>query len=154
MRRPVSTPGRGSGCRLAVKRCALGPAGRPVGDGGAEHPLGGGQVEPGARSVRDHDGAVVLEAAVVGGVIGRAVVPAAPQDAGPGAAEDADGVGVAFAAGARVGVEGGRPWGAVPGVVGEDVQGLAGAAVGGQAERMAARRKWTLLVLPDARVTG
>src|SRR3954452_5613612 len=49
MRRPVSTSQRGSGCRLVVKRCALGPAGRPVGDGGAEHPLGGGQVGPGAR---------------------------------------------------------------------------------------------------------
>ena len=31
-----------SGCRLAVKRCALGPAGRPSGDSGTEHPLGGG----------------------------------------------------------------------------------------------------------------
>jgi hypothetical protein len=47
-RRPVSTPsvfggsgGTFSGCRLAVKRGALGPVGRPSGDGGAGHPLGG-----------------------------------------------------------------------------------------------------------------
>ncbi|MGZ4331904.1 MAG: hypothetical protein ACXVXL_28375, partial [Solirubrobacteraceae bacterium] len=43
-RRPVSTSERNSGCRLAVKRCALGPAGRWFGDGGAEHPLGGSDV--------------------------------------------------------------------------------------------------------------
>jgi len=40
-RRPVSTSERVSGCRLAIKRFALGPAGRPLGDGGAEHPPGG-----------------------------------------------------------------------------------------------------------------
>ena len=42
--RPVSTPECNSGCRLAVKRVALGPAGRPLGDGGAGIPLGGGCV--------------------------------------------------------------------------------------------------------------
>src|ERR1700760_926108 len=48
-RRPVSTPAafggssrRLSGCPLAVKRSALGPAGRPSGACGAGHPLGGG----------------------------------------------------------------------------------------------------------------
>jgi len=41
-RRPVSSAERDSGCRLAVKRCALGPAGRPSGDSGTEHPPGGG----------------------------------------------------------------------------------------------------------------
>ena len=85
--------------------------------------------------------------AVLDGVVGRVGVPTDPDDSQPGPAQHADGLGVAFAAGARVGVEGGRPWAALPGVVGEDVQGLAGSAVGG-------RRKWTPLVLPDARVTG
>ena len=41
-RRPVSTSVCDSGCRLAVKRFAVGPAGRPSGDSGTGHPLGGG----------------------------------------------------------------------------------------------------------------
>ena len=41
-------PERNSECRLAIKRCALGPAGRLVGDGGAGHPLGGGEDHRGA----------------------------------------------------------------------------------------------------------
>src|SRR4051812_14081334 len=109
MRRPVSTPERGSGCRLAVKRCALGPAARPAGDGGAEHPLGGGQVEPGARPVRDADGDVVLEAAVAGGVVGDAVLPAAPEHAAPSAPEGADGARVVVSARERGGVAVGGP---------------------------------------------
>jgi hypothetical protein len=59
-RRPVSTPEFDSGCRLAVKRFALGPSGRRFGDGGAEHPLGGGEVGQGARRRRDRDRAVLL----------------------------------------------------------------------------------------------
>ena len=61
-RRPVSTPlafgassGRFSGRRLAVKRWALGPAGRPSGDSGAGHPLAGGYVGHGARRGGDGD---------------------------------------------------------------------------------------------------
>ena len=56
----VNPLGSSSGWRLAVKRCALGPAGRPSGDSGAGHPLGGGEVGPGARRSRDrhHDMAV------------------------------------------------------------------------------------------------
>jgi hypothetical protein len=50
--RRVSTPRRDSGCRLVVKRFALGPLGRLVGDGGAGHPLGGIQVGLGARRRR------------------------------------------------------------------------------------------------------
>jgi hypothetical protein len=65
-------------------------------------------------------------------------VPAGPDDPQPGTAEDADGLGVALAAGAGVGIQLGRPGGAVAGVVGEDVQGLAGVAVGGHAEPDAA----------------
>jgi Queuosine biosynthesis protein len=49
MRRPVSTLGAGSGCRVGVKRFALGASRRPLGDGGAGHSLGGGRVEAGPR---------------------------------------------------------------------------------------------------------
>src|SRR6516165_955244 len=93
-RRPVSTPlafggstRRFSGRRLAVKRWALGPAGRPSGDSGAGRPLGGGYVGHGARRGGDGDSDVSLQRAVTGGVIGHAVVPALPHDACPGAAE-------------------------------------------------------------------
>ena len=58
--RPVSTPWRDSGCRLAVKRFALGPAGRHFGDGVAGHPLGRGEVGAGPRRGRDRDGDVLL----------------------------------------------------------------------------------------------
>ena len=43
-------------------------------------------------------------------------------------------LGVALAAGAGFGIQLGGPWGAMPGVVGEHVQGLAGVAVGGHPE--------------------
>jgi hypothetical protein len=49
--RPVSTPECVSGCRLAVERFALGPAGRPLGDSGTGHPLGGGCVGRGPDEV-------------------------------------------------------------------------------------------------------
>src|SRR5918992_1544612 len=109
VRRPVSTAEWGSGCRLAVKRFALGPLGRPVGDGCAEHPLGGGEVGAGPRRGGDRDRAVLLRCAVAGGVVGDAVLPAAPQDAGPGAAEGADRARVVVTAGARGGVAIGGP---------------------------------------------
>ena len=75
VRRRVSTPDRDSGCRLAVKRFALGPLGRPAGDGGVEHPLGGGCVGPGAPRSGDRDRDVLLEGAVAGRVVGGAVLP-------------------------------------------------------------------------------
>ena len=75
MRRPVSTPRRVSGCRLAVKRFALGPAGRRFGDGGAGHPLGGSEVGAGPRRAGNGDGDVLLQAAMFGGVVGGAVLP-------------------------------------------------------------------------------
>jgi hypothetical protein len=49
------------------------------------------------------------EGLVFGGVVGRVGVPAGPDDSKPGAGHDTDGVGVAFAAAAGVGVELGRP---------------------------------------------
>ena len=78
MRRPVSTPRRVSGCRLTVKRFALGPAGRRAGDGGAEHPLGGSEVGPGARRCRDRHQDMLLQSTMFGRVVGDVVPPAAP----------------------------------------------------------------------------
>ena len=78
----MSTPECGSGCRLAVKRFALGPAGRRFGDGGAEHPLGGSEVGQGPDGRGNGDRAVLLQGAVFGGVVGGAVLPAAPDDRG------------------------------------------------------------------------
>jgi transposase len=78
MRRPVSTSFRVSGCRLAVKRFALGPAGRRFGDSGAEHPLGGSEVGAGPRRCRDRHQHMLLQAAMFGGVVGDAILPAAP----------------------------------------------------------------------------
>jgi hypothetical protein len=75
-----------------------------------------------------------LFGAVLGRVVGRVGVPAGPDDSEPGAPEDPDGLGVALAAGAGVGIQLGCPWGAVAGVVGEDVQGLSGSVISGQAE--------------------
>jgi hypothetical protein len=91
-----------SGCRLAVKRCALGPAGRPLGDCGAGHPLGGGEVGPGARWAGDGDGDVVLGAGVAGWVVGGAGLPAFPDDPAPRAAEGPQRAAVVMPAGARV----------------------------------------------------
>jgi hypothetical protein len=60
-----------------------------------------------------------------------------PDGLQPRSPQDPHGLRVAFAPDRRVGVEGGRPWRAVAGVVGEDVKRLAG-LVGGQAEVRAA----------------
>ena len=47
---------------------------------------------------------VLLEAVVAGGVVGDAVLPAAPEDAGPGASDGSDCAGVVVSAAAGVGV--------------------------------------------------
>ena len=80
-----------------------------MGDGVAEHPLGRGWVGPGARAGGDDDGGVLFQAAVAGGVIRGVVLPAAPDDAAPGAAEGPQGTAVVVAALAGVGVAVGRP---------------------------------------------
>src|SRR5215218_3887062 len=74
------------------------------------------------------------EVAVAGGVVGGVVLPAAPEHACPGAAEDAGGVGVVAAAGggAVVGVVG--PGVPVAGAVGEYAEVVAQAFVAGPAE--------------------
>src|SRR5882757_5686025 len=75
-----------------------------------------------------------VEVAVAGGVVGGVVLPAAVEDAGPGAAEDADGVGVSRAAvgGALVGGVG--PGVVVAGAVGQDGEVASQAFVAGPAE--------------------
>src|SRR3954453_4173603 len=75
-----------------------------------------------------------LEVAVALGLVGGVVVPAAPEDADPGAAEDAQGVGMvgAAAAGALVDVAG--PGVVVAGGVGQGADGFAQAFVAGAAE--------------------
>src|SRR4051794_11480927 len=50
-----------------------------------------------------------LEGAVALGVVGDAVLPAAPDDVSPGAGQDADGVGVVAAAGDGLVVQVGGP---------------------------------------------
>lgn len=50
-------------------------------------------------------------------------MPAAPEDTGPGAGEDADGVGMAAPAGAGALIDEGRPLRGVAGVVGEGREG-------------------------------
>ena len=97
------------------------------------HPSGGDQLAGGA---------------VLGWVVGDAVVPAAPDDPDPRSGQDPDGVGVVAAAGDGVGVDLGRPGAGVAGVVGEGADGLAETLVAGPAEADRA------VCLPDWRVTG
>jgi hypothetical protein len=134
MRRPVSTPGCLSGCRFAVKRFALGPSGRRFGDGGADDPLGCGEVGAGPRCVRDGGGAVLLEASVEGGVVGDAVLPAAPQDSAPGASDGTDCARVVLTAGPAGGVFVLGPGVPVAGRVGEGAGRLAQSVVAAVSE--------------------
>jgi hypothetical protein len=75
-----------------------------------------------------------LESVVGGGVVGQAVLPAAPDDVCPGAGEDPYGVGVVAASGAGLVVEVGGPGVGVAGVAGEVGEGIAQLLVGGPAE--------------------
>src|SRR5215211_4575090 len=84
------------------------------------------------RPVSTLDRDLALEGAVAGGVVGLSVVPHAPEDAGPGASDGADGALVA--AGAGVAVEAPRPGVVVSGRVGESGEGVAEAFVAGVAE--------------------
>ena len=69
-----------------------------------------------------------------GGVVGDAVLPAAPDDVEPGSGEDADGVGVVVVAGAGALVEVGGPGVVVVAVAGEVDDGAAELFVYGPAE--------------------
>src|SRR5438093_6338384 len=73
-----------------------------------------------------------------GGLVGRARLPTAPQNAEPGAGEDADGVRMVAAAGASSTVDVGGPRGGVTRVVGEAGQRLSQALVAREAEGDAA----------------
>jgi hypothetical protein len=86
------------------------------------------------RPVSTLGGAETVEAAVLGGVVGGVVLPDAPDDAEPGAAEDAECVGVVFAAGDRVGVDLLCPGVVLAAAVGEDADGAAEVFVAGPAE--------------------
>ena len=77
---------------------------------------------------------MLLQGAVAGGVVGDAVLPAAPEDAAPGASEGADRAGVVVAAGDRAGVVVGRPGVPVAGGVGERAERVAQAFVACPAE--------------------
>ena len=72
--------------------------------------------------------------AVAGDVVGRAILPAAPEDAGPRAGEDADRVRMATASGPSALVDEGGPPGGVTRIVGEGGEGPAQALVTGPAE--------------------
>jgi hypothetical protein len=86
------------------------------------------------RPVSTPGGEETVEAAVAMGVVGGFVLPDAPDDAEPGAAEDAECVRVVFAADDRVGVDLLGP-GVVPAAaVGEDADGAAELLVAGPAE--------------------
>ena len=74
-----------------------------------------------------------LRAAVLGRVVGLAVGPGAPEDARPGAGEDADGVGMVAASGAGAAVDVGGPGALVAGVVGQAGERGAQALVAGPA---------------------
>src|SRR5918996_6032771 len=75
-----------------------------------------------------------LRGAMPADVVEHPIVPAAPEDAGPRASEDADGVLVATAARAGALIDGGRPARGVPGIVGEGGDGATQALVAGPAE--------------------
>src|SRR5680860_1101955 len=75
-----------------------------------------------------------LDGAVVGGVVGLVVLPAAVDDASPGSGEDADGVGVVLAACSCSVVDVGGPGAGVSAVVGEGGHRDPEAGVAGPAE--------------------
>src|SRR5207244_3885513 len=75
-----------------------------------------------------------LMAAVSGGVVGGSVLPAAPDDLGPAAGEDAFGVGVGLAGGSELAVAVFCPGVASPAVAGEVAEGVAEFLVAAEAE--------------------
>jgi hypothetical protein len=90
-----------------------------MGGGLTGHPVGGGEIGPGARCPRSGHEDVLLEAGVAGRVVWGAVLPAAPDDPGPGAAEGAERPAVVMPALSGVGVAVGSPWVPAAGAVRE-----------------------------------
>jgi hypothetical protein len=87
-----------------------------------------------SRRSQGHGCEVVFVAAAAVGVVGGVGVPAGPDDAEPGAGEDAYGVCVAAASGAGVAVDAFGPGGGVAGLVGVEGERLARLGVGGIAK--------------------
>src|SRR5256886_2139169 len=75
-----------------------------------------------------------LKGTMLGGVVGGAVLPAVPDHEEPGASQDANRMGVVFAAGDGAAVEIGGPGVGADGVAGEVADGVAELFVGGPAE--------------------
>jgi hypothetical protein len=75
-----------------------------------------------------------LEGAVLGRIVRDSVLPAAPDDVGPGAGENAFGVGVALAVGAELLVAVASPFVAVGRVAGKVADGVSEFLVGGPPE--------------------
>jgi hypothetical protein len=82
----------------------------------------------------DFDGDVLLEAVVAVGVVGDAVLPAAPEDAGPGASEGADRAWVVVPAAAGAGVVVFSPGVPFAGCVGEGRGGVSESVVAAVSE--------------------
>ena len=76
-----------------------------------------------------------LSGAVLGRVVGFAIVPGAPDDAQPGTSEDTDGVRVVAASGLCLGVDAGGPGIGVARVVGQAGKSCAQAVIAGPAGR-------------------
>ena len=87
--------------------------------------MGGGEIGPGARCGGDGHEDVLLQTGVAGRVIGGVVLPASPDDPGPGAAESLQRATVVMAALARVGVAVGGPRVPAAGAVSERGQRVA-----------------------------
>jgi hypothetical protein len=87
--------------------------------------------------------------AVVGGVVDPALVPAGPHDPQPGAGGDPDGMGMALAASARLGVDPGCPRRDMAGVA-EGVGDRRGAGLRGVLDIGAAVQQRADPSLPDA----
>ena len=80
------------------------------------------------------DGLELLQGSMPFGLVGLLVAPGAPEDAQPGASEDADGVGMVAAASPSALVDGRGPGRGVARVVGEAGECASQAMVAGPAE--------------------
>src|SRR5260370_18242197 len=91
-----------------------------------------------------------LEGSVLGGVVGGAFLPAAPDDQDPGAGQDAGGVRVVLAAVAGGLVDGRGPGAGVPGAGREVADGIAEPAVDRPPESMREGRPGLAVYRPAA----
>src|SRR3954453_18164258 len=135
VRLPVSRGVATGGLPSSAARSALRAA---CGDGGAGPSLAGGEVGARPRRVLGGGrGGQSLAGGVALGFVDVAVLPEAPDDAAPGAAEDADGVLVAAAARSGAVIDVCRPRVVVAAGVGERADRRPEAVVAGPAEARA-----------------